>query len=228
VHEVRYVRQHDGVFVESDAMSPDIAEWFTKNWTVLSSAPAAFGGLAIIALGLGYLAGTYFKNGEIAILERRVAEYEGKLKVGSPDEAKTRLDRLQGEVIALNKILGVTVGRHWDPLTDQEITDLSAKLTILPRHRVQLMYLNQLGKPLAETIFRAFTKANWSGVTLSDGGENHLGIIAGAGANMAGRIKTAIESTTSLKVTLDKPNTPEWGDLIYLFVGINPPTQDLA
>jgi hypothetical protein len=184
-------------------MSPDIADWFTKNWTILSSAPAVFVGLAIIAIGFGYLVGTYFKNGEIAILERRVAEYESKLKVGSPDEAKTQLDRLQGELIALNKILGVTIGRPWEPLTAQEIADLSTKLAALPKHRVQLMYLNQLGKSLAESIFQAFTKAGWTGATLSDGGGNHLGIISGPGTNMPGPIKDAIESTTKLKVSLD-------------------------
>lgn len=205
-------------------MSPDAVEWFSKNWTILASAPVVFTSLAMIAAGVGYTFGTYFKNGEIAILERRVAEYESKLKVASPDEAKTQLDRLQGELIALNKILGVTIGRPWDPLTTKEIDDLAAKLAAFPKHRVQTMYLNQLGKSLAETLFQAFSKAGWSGATLSDGGGNHLGIIAGAGATNAATIKQAIESTTKLKVSLDKPDTAEWGDLIHLFVGINSST----
>jgi hypothetical protein len=132
---------------------------------------------------------------------------------------------LQGELTALNKILGVTVGKPWAPLTPQEIADLSAKLHALPKHRVQLMYLNQLGKPLAETIFQAFTQAGWTGATLSDGGGNHLGIIAGPGANMAGAIKSAIESATRLKVSVDKPTAQEAGDLVYLFAGINQPTE---
>jgi hypothetical protein len=206
-------------------MSLDLVDWVTKNWTVFSSAPGAFIGVAIVAAGLAYAAGTYFKNGEIAILERRVAEYESKLKVGSPDEAKTQLDQLQGQLDALNKILGVTIGRPWEPLSAAEISDLSLKLGTLSKHRVQLMYLNQLGKSLAQSIFEAFTKAGWTEVTLSDGGGNHLGIIAGAGKEMAGRIKDAIEATTKLKVTLDKPDKPEWGNLIYLFVGINPPSE---
>jgi hypothetical protein len=90
------------------------------------------------------------------------------------------------------------------------------------------MYLNQLGRSLAETIFQAFKKAGWDGVKLSDGGGNHLGIIAGPGTNMAGRIKDAIESRTRLKVSLDKPDIKELGDLVYLFVGINPTTKNSA
>lgn len=203
----------------------DPVEWFSKNWTVLSDAPWVFAGLAVIAGTAGYAIGTYFKNGVISILERRVTDYEAKLKVGSPDEAKSKLDRLEGELVGLNKVLGITVGSWWAPLTTLEIADLSGKLLALPKHRVQLMYLNQLGKPLAETIHQAFLKAGWDGATLTDGGGNHLGIIAGPGTQKASAIKAAIESSTKLKVSVDKPDRPEIPDLVYLFVGINPPAE---
>jgi hypothetical protein len=58
---------------------------------------------------------------------------------------------------------------------------------------------------------------------LSDGGGNHLGIIVGPGADKAGAMKSAIEGATRLKVSVDKPNVPEIGDLVYLFIGINQP-----
>lgn len=204
-------------------MPIDPFSWIEKNWQLFLSAPAAFGGLAAIMLGTGYAIGTYFKNGEIAILERRIAEYESKLKVGSPEEAKTQVDQLRGELAALNKILGITVGTTWDPLNSQEISDLSIKLRGMPKHRVQIMYLNQLGRQLAETLHQAFVKAEWVGATVSPGGGSHLGIIAGAGADKAASLKNAIEATTRFRVILDKPEVPEWGDLVYLFVGINPP-----
>ncbi len=172
-------------------------------------------------LGGGYVIGTWFKNGEISILDRRIAEYESKLKVGSPDEAKTKIDRLEGELAGMNKVLSVTVGKHWDVLSNAEIAALAEKLRPMVQHRVQLMYLNQLGRPLAETIYEAFKGAGWTGVTLTDGGGSQLGIIAGPGPKKAGAIKAAIESSTRLKVTVDKPNSPEIDDLIYLFIGIN-------
>lgn len=84
-------------------------EWLSKNWAVLSSAPWVFVTLAVISAGLGYVFGTWFKNGEISILERRIADYEKK--VGSPDEARSKIDRLEGEVAGLNKVLGVTIGK---------------------------------------------------------------------------------------------------------------------
>jgi hypothetical protein len=109
-------------------MSPEIADWFARNWTALSSAPTVFAGLVIIASIAGYRIGTYFKNGEIAILERRIAEYENKLKVASPDEAKMQIDRLQGELASLKQILGVTIGTSWEPLTESR--DLGPKLEV--------------------------------------------------------------------------------------------------
>jgi hypothetical protein len=196
-------------------------EWLQKNWDVLASAPFVFAGCVVGSFGVAFAVISYFKNSEITILERRVTEYESKLKVGSPDEAKTKLDRLEGEIVGVNRVLSLTVGKLWAPLTAQEIIDLSAKLSTLPQYRVQIMYLNQLGKDLAQSIFDAFTKAGWAGVTLGDGGGSHLGIIAGPGAGKATLMKSAIESSTRLKVTVDKPTSPEIGDLIYLFVGID-------
>jgi hypothetical protein len=60
-------------------MSPDSAvEWLSNNWQVLVSAPWVFVTLAIVVAGLGYIVGTWYKNGEISILERRIDEYEKK------------------------------------------------------------------------------------------------------------------------------------------------------
>ena len=83
-------------------------------------------------------------------------------------------------------MLGVTVGTAWAPLTSQEISDLRLALRNIPKHRVQLMYVNQLGKSLAETLREAFVKADWSDIMFSDGGGNHFSIIVGPGAKGRG------------------------------------------
>jgi len=155
------------------------------------------------------------------LAEAQRDEFKNKLAVSSPDEAKTKVDHLEGELAGLNKIISVTVGYAWEPLTERQIDGLSDRLAKLQRHRVQIMYANQLGKNLARTFHQAFQKAGWTEATLSSGGGAHLGIIAGAGAKKAGFLKEAIETTTTYKVELDKPTTPEWGDLVYLFIGTN-------
>jgi hypothetical protein len=77
-------------------------EWVSKNWSVLTSAPLVFVTLALFGAGIGYMFGTWFKNGEISVLERRLAEderqladYRDKLKVGTPDEAMQKLAELE-------------------------------------------------------------------------------------------------------------------------------------
>ena len=112
-----------------------------------------------------------------------------------------------------------TIGKPWPRLSAVELDKLSDALHAIPQHRVQLMYQSQLGQELAADINAAFKKAGWTSVMFIPGAGNHFGIIAGSGNQKAGLLKTAIESSTKLKVELDKPDVPEW-DVVYLFVGI--------
>jgi hypothetical protein len=116
------------------------------------------------------------------LAEKQRDDFKSKLAVASPDEAKAKVDRLEGELAGLNKIISITVGYPWKPLTERQIDELRDRLSRLEKHRVQIMFANQLGKELAQSFFRAFQKAGWEGATFSDGGGAHLGIIAGAGA----------------------------------------------
>ncbi|MGM4992600.1 hypothetical protein [Tardiphaga sp. 841_E9_N1_2] len=204
-----------------------------KNWAIFTANPLPFILLAaFVAGGIWTLASVYYSGqvttakGEATLAREQRDDFKNKLAVSTPDEAKSKVDRLQGELVGLNRIISVTIGYGWKPLTDQQITDLSNRLAPLQKHRVQVMYGNQLGKDLAQSFYRAFQKAGWEGATFSDGGGAHLGIIAGAGTGKAGLVKQAIEASTPYKIELDKPTVPEWGDLIYLFVGTNPDNAD--
>lgn len=118
-------------------------------------------------------------------------------------------------------MLSETIGKRWPPLNASEIEALAKSFEIIPKYRVQLMYVNPLGKPLAESLRDAFVKAGWSDqIIFTDGGGNHTGIIAGPGANKANVLKSAIESATKLKIYVDKPAASEVPDLLYLSVGI--------
>ena len=203
-------------------------EFLEKNLAVITANPLPFLALVVIVAGFMWTIASIYYSGQIStakgqaeLAEKQRDDFKSKLSVSSPDEAKTKVDRLEGELTGLNRIISVTLGYPWKPLTEPQIDELSRQLAQLQKHRVQIMYANQLGKDLARSFYRAFQKANWEGATFSDGGGAHLGIIAGAGANKAALLKQAIESATTLKVELDKPTTPEFGDLVYLFVGTN-------
>ncbi|WP_456792243.1 hypothetical protein [Bradyrhizobium sp. USDA 4506] len=204
-------------------------DFLEKNWSLIAANPLPFLGCAVLVAGIVWTVSSAFFSARITtareqaeFAEKQRDDFKSKLAVSSPEEAKTKVDRLEGELAGLNRIIALTVGYQWKPLTEAQVQDLGQRLAQLQKHRVQIMYVNQLGKSLAESFFRAFQIAGWDGATLSDGGGAHLGIIAGAGANKAALVKQAIETATPYKVELDKPTTQEWGDLIYLFVGTNP------
>lgn len=199
-----------------------------KYWPVISANPVPFILFAIVIGGFMWFVASLYYSGQVTsakaqaeLAERQRDEFKSKLAVASPDEAKTKVDRLEGELTGLNRIISVTVGYDWLPLTDIQINDLANRLGKIEKHRVQLMYVNQLGKDLAQSFYKAFEKAGWTDVMFSSGGGAHLGIIAGPGAGKAGLLKEAIEGTTQYKIELDKPTVQEPIG-IYLFVGTNP------
>ncbi|MET3967223.1 hypothetical protein ACT4MK_17790 [Bradyrhizobium barranii] len=203
-------------------------EFLEKNWALIAANPLPFIATVIVVGGFVWAyASIHFSNqiasakGQAELAEKQRDDFKNKLAVSTPDEAKTKVDRLEGELKGLNKIISITIGYPWKPLTGRQIDDLAGALAKLEKHRVQIMYANQLGKELAQTFHQAFQKAGWEGATFSDGGGAHLGIIAGPGAKKAALLKTAIEATTPLHIELDKPTVPEFGDLVYLFVGTN-------
>lgn len=90
-------------------------EYLGSEWSVISGAPLTFVvSLALAGVLLWLLASWIYKNriedresrisnkdGEIAILQRRLEEYQSKLDGASPDEAKARLDALESRIDAL-------------------------------------------------------------------------------------------------------------------------------
>jgi hypothetical protein len=224
-------RQARGAPGRARAEGEEVAamEFFEKNWSFIVANPLLFIAIAFLVGGFVWTISSIYFSGQIAtakgqaeLAEKQRDDFKNKLSVSSPDEAKTKVDRLEGELAGLNKIISVTIGYEWKPLTERQADDLSKILAQLQKQRVQIMYVNQLGKNLARSFHQAFQKAGWDGATLSDGGGAHLGIIAGPGTNKAGILKKAIETATPYTVELDKPTSPEWGDLVYLFVGTNP------
>jgi hypothetical protein len=81
------------------------------------------------------------------------------------------------------------------PLNEAEIVALSAKLTDIPKIRIQIMYENVLGKELAQSFHEAFSLARWEGATLGIGSGLGPGITIGQGSGTATiALKSAIEA----------------------------------
>ena len=86
---------------------------------------------------------------------------------------------------------------------------------------VQIMYENALGQELAETIVDAFNEAGWTRYTFMPGSGLGAGLSTGVGSGATLKLKSAIEASTTYKVTISRPKQAPAGDSAYLAVGVN-------
>ena len=124
---------------------------------------------------------------------------------------------------ALDRMVALTIGSRWAPLSEAEIAALSTRLADIPKIRVQIMYENALGKELAQSFYEAFKLAEWGGAALGIGSGLGHGVTIGQGSGTATiALKSAIEATTQLKVAIVRPDQPQWPGVVFLAVGVNP------
>ena len=124
---------------------------------------------------------------------------------------------------ALDRMVALTIGSRWAPLSEAEIVALSTRLADIPKIRVQIMYENALGKDLAQSFYEAFKLAEWGGAALGIGSGLGYGVTIGQGSGTATiTLKSAIEATSQVKVAIVRPDQPQWPGVIFLAVGVNP------
>ncbi len=155
------------------------------------------------------------RESELQLVTAQRDDYRDKLKGASPDEAKAKIETLQN-------IISQTIGAKWPPLTKDQSERLTAAVATLSKRRIQVMYANQLGKELAQSIADAFVKAGWKDMHFSEGGGLGIGVGTGRGNGMALTLKQAVESSTGLKVDSFGPDEPDTPGIVFVSVGINP------
>ncbi|MCF6118548.1 hypothetical protein L2449_16850 [Mesorhizobium muleiense] len=137
-----------------------IVEFLQTNWAVVMAAPWVFVTFAILIGGGGVLLGRFWQGGVVTNLESRIAlkddridDYERKLNVHSPDEAKQRLDALE---LRVRGLLPRTLSPEQMKAIAERITGLSATIQIS----------HDMAAADAKTLSSAFTvtfqRAGWA------------------------------------------------------------------
>jgi hypothetical protein len=198
---------------------PDLVK-LLEQWAVVTAAPIPFaiavviaGGLIWLVVGWSYSSVISGKNAQIELQDRQLADYRDKLKGATPEEAKAKIDALEEKVRN-------TIGDRWEVLTKDESAKLVELVAPLPKRRIQIMYVNYLGKDLARSFADVFEKAGWPGVVFSEGGGLGEGVGTGRGNGIALTLKTAIETATKLKVESFGPTEPDFPGIVFVAVGI--------
>src|SRR6266403_1033215 len=179
---------------------PQWMQDLTAGWPMIRANLPTFFVILVLMVGAVWVAFSWAyggvlasKNGQIELQDRQLADYRDKLKGATPEEAKAKIDALEDKVRN-------TIGDRWEVLTKDESDKLVSLIAALPKRRIQVMYVNYLGKNLAKSFADAFEKAGWTDVVFSEGGGLGYGISTGRGNGLALTLKSAIESSTKRKV----------------------------
>jgi hypothetical protein len=193
---------------------PDWIAKLLQEWPLVAAAPIPFaiafvGIAAVISLAVGWS----YHGMRSRRADRRLVDHGDR-----PGGATTEDENTD----ALERMVALTIGSRWTPLSEAEIAALSTRLTEIPKIRVQIMYENALGKELAQSFFEAFRLAEWGGAALGIGSGLGHGVTIGQGSGTATvALKSAIEATSRLKVTIVRPDQPQWPGVVFLAVGVN-------
>lgn len=86
----------------------DFLKYISDEWSVISAAPLTFVILGLLMAGVLYFVLTWYYSGQLETLKGRIdirddqiEDYKAKLNGATPEEAKARMDRLQGELDSL-------------------------------------------------------------------------------------------------------------------------------
>lgn len=201
---------------------PDWLQRILDQWTIVRNAPVPFITVAVaIGIGLWFVLDTIYstrianRDAEIALLTRQRDDYRDKLGGATPDQAKAKIESLQ-------RTVHTVIGSRWDPLSRDEIDRLASNLSGIEPKFINILYENQLGKELAESILEAFKQTRWPEAFASHGVGFGVGIQVAYGGGVASKIKNAIEISTKLRPLLLRPeekDTP--GSTYFVSIGVN-------
>jgi hypothetical protein len=193
---------------------PDWIAKLLQEWPQVAAAPVPFaiafvGIAAVISLAVGWSCRRVLRKRA----DRRLLDHGARPgQATAEEESKAALERM----------VALTIGSRWTPLTEAEIAALGTRLADIPKIRVQIMYENALGKELAHSFYEAFKLAQWGGAALGIGSGLGSGVTIGQGSGTATiALKSAIEATSRLKVAIVRPDQPQWPGVVFLAVGVN-------
>ena len=162
---------------------------------MIAEAPLVFGA-AVLFLGAIVWAALRWRYS--AIIDHRnhiIALYKARLNGATPDQAKAKMDSLEGQVASLKN-------REWPKLTPAAVTDFETILASLGTHAVSVVPQDRDSVFLARDLVDAFKRIGWK--ARRDAGMNELpdGLSVWPEDDVARAICNALTMATGALVTL--------------------------
>jgi len=135
-------------------MFEQFVQYILAELRLIAKAPLVFGA-AVLFLGAIIWAALRWRYSRM--IERRnhiIALYKARLNGATPDQAKAKIDSLEGQVVSLKN-------REWPKLTPTAVTDFESVLASQGSHVVSVLLQDRDAVFLARDLVDAFKRIGW-------------------------------------------------------------------
>jgi hypothetical protein len=133
-----------------------LIKYVLNEMRVIGDAPAVFAGAIVVIAAAIWWAMSWRYSGIIKNRERTIALYKNRLDGASPDEAKAKVDSLEGQIWTLKD-------RVWPKLSPAAVADLENALkTKDPPQQIAIVPQDIDSIFLARDLVDAFTRIGWA------------------------------------------------------------------
>lgn len=184
-------------------------------WTTIwSTAPVPFV-MSVAAIGIIIFITMKWGYGrENSLLRQQVADYKDKLSGATPAEAKAQFLALEARISELT-------ADTWEPLSQNQINRIAARLSRVPKRPVHIAYHGAHCMALARSLRILFDKLEWpraDGSTMIWGSMTGITIYPGDEIGIA--LSDALVSESDLPVVVDSDKQPD--AVTEIFIGTKP------
>jgi len=121
---------------------------------LIAEAPLVFGAAVLFLGAITWTALRWRNSGIIERSSRMIALYKARLDGATPDQAKAKIDSLEGQVVSLKN-------REWPKLHPAAVTDFETVLASQGPHVVSVLPQDRDSSFLARDLVDAFKRIGW-------------------------------------------------------------------
>ena len=162
---------------------------------LIAEAPLVFGAAVLFLGAIIWAALRWRYSGIIEHRNRIIALYKARLDGATPDQAKAKIDSLEGQVVSLKN-------REWPKLTPAAVTDFESILASQGSHVVSVLPQDKDLVFLARDLVDAFKRIGWKAKRDTSMNDVPDGLSVWPQDNVARAICNALMMATGALVTL--------------------------
>lgn len=178
-------------------MFEQLVQYVLGEVRVIADAPLVFGAAVLFLGAIIWAALRWRYSSMIEHRNRIIALYKARLDGATPDQAKAKMDSLEGQVVSLKN-------REWPKLTPAAVTDFESILASQGSHAVSVLPQDKDSIFLARDLVDAFKRIGWNAKRDTSVNDVPDGLSVWPDDDVARAICNALTMATGALVTLRK------------------------